>query len=139
MTAYTVTIGNITHRTRDPARVEALTAQAVEDGESYTVTAQKEETAMTAPAHGIDYTVLPKHMRDGARRYIEHGIKPGSFLTAVICNDFTAAFMRADDINRAALPDFGRFFEGEAPDACWGSPEIFNAWVKRGGLEGVAP
>ena len=44
MTAYTVTIDGVTHRTTDFARVETLTAKAVEDGKSYTVTARKEET-----------------------------------------------------------------------------------------------
>jgi len=41
MTIYTVTIGGVTHYTSDFARVEALTAQAVEDGKSYTVIARK--------------------------------------------------------------------------------------------------
>ena len=90
---------------------------------------------MTITHRSIDYTGLPEHMRDGARRYIEHGIKPGAFLTAVICNDFTAAFRHADGINRARLPDFARFFESEVPYACWGARWHFHSWIAHSGQE----
>lgn len=47
----------------------------------------------------LDYTRLPVHIRGGAKRYIEHGVRPGSFLTAVIRNDLIHAMRYADDIN----------------------------------------
>ena len=94
---------------------------------------------MTVTIRRIDYTGLPEHMRDGARRYIEHGIPPVLFLVSVICNDLHGAYDNADNINRFNINSFVRFFQSEAPDACWGSPEIFVAWIKRGGMEGVAP
>ena len=84
----------------------------------------------------IDYSTLPEHMRDAARLYIEQGIPPESFLTAVICNDLFGAYRRADDINQAAMRDWVVFFHNEAPGGCWGSPDHMNAWIARGGLAG---
>ena len=84
----------------------------------------------------INYDTLPSHMRDAARNYIENGIPPGSFLTAVICNDLMGAFRRADDINRAAMWDWARFFYTEAPPACWGREAKMDEWVYCGGLTG---
>lgn len=36
----------------------------------------------------INYSILPEHMREGTRRYIEHGNRPGDFLYLVLSNDF---------------------------------------------------
>ena len=85
----------------------------------------------------IDYSILPEHMRDGARLYIENGIEPGSFMSAVICNDLMEAFGRADMINKLCMFDIVRFFYNEAPAGCHGSPATMDAWVKSGGLKGL--
>ena len=77
-----------------------------------------------------DYSILPKHMREGAKLYIERGIKPGSFMEAVICNNLTLACMYADDINRYRLFDIVNFFYNEAPSACWGSKEKMEKWIE---------
>jgi len=66
----------------------------------------------------------------GMQRYIEKGIAPGDFLTAVICNDLTESFARADDINRGIMFDIVCFMYNEAPSLCWGSREIMDAWIK---------
>ena len=84
----------------------------------------------------LDYSKIPAHIRDGVKYYIENGIEPGSFLTAVICNDLYMAIIRADDINRARMGDIVRFFHNEAPSACWRSFQNFEAWVGAGGLHG---
>jgi len=83
----------------------------------------------------INYDNLPCHMQDAARLYVEHGIQPGSFLTAVICNDLAGAIGRADDMNRAAMQDWVNFFYNDAPSICWGSPAKFNAWIAQGGMK----
>lgn len=77
---------------------------------------------------------IPDHMIDGVKRYIDEGIPPGSFLTAVICNDLKEAVGRADHINIKALPNIVSWFYNNAPRTCWGSEENFRAWVeaKRG-------
>lgn len=83
-----------------------------------------------------NWNLIPEHMRGGVRRWIEHGIFPGSFLTAVIENDLRTAVAKADDINVNRLADYVRFFHCDAPAGCWGSPEKVEAWNARGGLIG---
>lgn len=80
--------------------------------------------------------MLPPHMADAMKLYIENGIPPGSFLSAVLSNDLMGALGRADDVNRSALHRYGTFLYSYAPPACFGSPDLFLAWVERGGLAG---
>lgn len=85
----------------------------------------------------IKYEVLPEHMRDSARRYIEDGIKPGEFLTAVLMNDLKESFGRADDINAEHMKDWVIFLYNCAPIGCQGNEYKVNKWIKSGGLNGL--
>lgn len=85
----------------------------------------------------INYSSLPPHMQDLARRYIEKGIPGGSFFTALVSNDLMRSFLRADDMNTAAMRTWAVFLYTEAPNACWGSPEKVRAWIDHRGLEGM--
>jgi len=76
----------------------------------------------------INYTKLPEGLRGGAQRWIENGIVPGSFLTAVICNDLTESVTYATDINLSEMWNIVHFFYWEAPSQCWGSREKMIAW-----------
>ncbi len=80
---------------------------------------------------------IPAYMMGGLKRYIEHGIAPGHFLTAVLCNDLCESVSRADDCNAANLPAYIGYLYNEAPAACWGSHEKFRAWLstKQGDAE----
>jgi hypothetical protein len=82
----------------------------------------------------INYNNLPNYMVAGVRRYINNGIAPGSFLTAVITNNLFDAVGRADTTNQKALVNWIRFFYNEAPGGCWGSLEKMNAWINHNGL-----
>lgn len=86
----------------------------------------------------IDYSLLPDHMRDGMRLYIEKGIPPGHFMTSVLSNDLMGAMGRADDINRHRIFDYAAFLYNEAPIGCFGSPDHVSEWLKAGGIEGLA-
>ena len=77
----------------------------------------------------VDYSGLPGHMQDAMQRYIENGIEPGSFLSAVLCNDFMGAVGRADYINRKCLPDYATWLYNNAPPASFGSRDKFIAWM----------
>lgn len=83
------------------------------------------------------YELLPEHMRAAMRRYIEHGIPPGSFLAAVLSNDLLGALRKADETNILALRSYGRFLYNHAPCVCHGSPDRMFAWIARGGLNGL--
>lgn len=85
----------------------------------------------------IDYSSLPDHMQDGARRYIERGGPIGNFLTELFSNRLVQAYSRADDVNAAAMKVWAGFLYNEAPRGCWGSPEAVEEWQRRGGLEGI--
>lgn len=74
---------------------------------------------------------IPERMMDGIARYIEHGIPPGDFLTAVVSNDLMEACGRADDENIANLPAYAAYFYNEAPSACHGSPEKVKDWITK--------
>lgn len=73
--------------------------------------------------------LIPDHMHDALRSYLEMGLLPGSFLTAVLENDLKGAFGAADHINASRLKDYVSFLSNFAPSSCWGSPEKVAAWV----------
>lgn len=86
------------------------------------------------PGRPADWSLIPDYMIGGLRRYIENGIAPGSFLTAVLSNDLRRSFDCADDENGRRIGDYVRFLYSYAPSQCWGSPDKFEAWCKQGGL-----
>lgn len=86
------------------------------------------------PDYLAPLTLLPEHMREGMQSYIEHGIKPGSFLTAVLSNDLMGAIGMADDVNVGKLHAYAVYLYSYAPRGSHGSPEAVKAWVAKGGL-----
>ena len=74
---------------------------------------------------------IPDRMMPGIKRYIEHGIKPGNFLTAVICNDLSKACGQADNENLANLSAYPCYFYNEAPSNCWGSTDKMEKWIAK--------
>lgn len=77
----------------------------------------------------IDYSRLPEAAQGGMRRYIEHGIMPGSFLTAVLENDLSGSFGAADHINVLLIHNYVKWLYNYAPSPCWGSPEAVKEWA----------
>ena len=75
------------------------------------------------------YDRLPEGLRGSMQRYIEDGIQPGHFLTAVLENDLFAAVSRADGTNSKLLPEIVRWIYNEAPMSCWGSEAKVIAWA----------
>ena len=82
-----------------------------------------------------DYDMLPSHMREGTRRYIEEGVEPGQFTVAVFANDFLGAAGRADENNSMVLRAWALFIYNEVPGNCHGSYDKVAAWIKQGGLQ----
>jgi hypothetical protein len=70
-------------------------------------------------------------MREPIYRYVNHGVKPGSFLCAVIDNDLLNAVGCADFENLQCLAAFVGYFHNEAPSACHGSREKREAWLEK--------
>ena len=80
---------------------------------------------------------IPGYMMGGIFRWIEDGVYPGGFLTAVISDKLFDAVGRADDANVVNLPAYVKFFYNKAPAGCWGSKEVMKEWAKNGGLNGL--
>jgi len=81
-----------------------------------------------------DWSLIPDYMIGGLRRYIEQGIEPGHFLSALFSNDLRQTFEQADEVNSRAVGDYVMFLYNYAPAPCWGSRQKFEAWIARGGL-----
>lgn len=81
----------------------------------------------------VRYDLLPSHIRRGVQCYIEEGRIPGGFLRAVISNNLSESFARADEVNRERLYDIVSFFYNEAPGESWGSVEKMKAWAAQHG------
>lgn len=84
--------------------------------------------------HRPDWSLIPGYMTGGLRRYIENGIAPGSFLSAVLRNDLQEAVSCADDTNRYILHNYIKFLYNYAPPDCYGSEHAYSRWVEKGGL-----
>ena len=77
-----------------------------------------------------EYDAIPEHMMAALRRYVDHHIPPGHFLTAVITNNLSDACSRADDTNLKLLRTYARWFYNKAPSLCHGSPKAYKTWIE---------
>ncbi len=59
-------------------------------------------TAILVNGKEIDYSGLPDGLRGGMGRYLEYGVMPGHFLSAILANDLRGACGRPYDVNRHA-------------------------------------
>ncbi|KKL26750.1 hypothetical protein LCGC14_2392130 [marine sediment metagenome] len=75
--------------------------------------------------HGI-----PNYTLAALKRYLDNGIPPGHFLTAVLENNLVEAETRADIENSKALKDIIMYVYWEMPSHSWGSPEKVARWIK---------
>lgn len=73
---------------------------------------------------------IPERMMGAIRRYVDEGIEPGHFLTAIICNDLREAVGRADTENMSNLPAYVGYFYNVAPAGCYGSHENMKNWMQ---------
>ncbi len=80
----------------------------------------------------VKWDLIPPHMREHIRAYVEDCRPVGHFLMALLSNDLVQAALRADDENRVALADWAGFLYEYAPSNCWGSPEVVAAWLAAG-------
>lgn len=83
----------------------------------------------------INLEGIPEYMHDGIRLYVERGILPGSFLTAVFENDFMQACACADQNNQRCLWHYGAMLYS-VPMNCKGDIEAVMRWVEMGGIRG---
>jgi len=87
----------------------------------------------------IPYHTAPNKFGDTWQRYIEHGISPGSFGTALLCNDLMSAALRADVDNRRLLADHTLWLFEYMPWQAWGDEDRYMKVIEDGGIKGVYP
>ena len=77
-----------------------------------------------------EYPNIPSLTIDALARYVDHGLRPGSFLSAVINNDLREAIIRADQWNRPVIHDIVHLLFNHAPSRSWGYAGAVEDWVK---------
>lgn len=75
-------------------------------------------------------------MHEGVLKYIEHGIRPGGFLSSLFEGDIASARSYADEANLAHLPVWQDYMHSSMPAASHGSASAVNTWIAGGGLRG---
>lgn len=74
---------------------------------------------------------VPAAIKDSLRRYIRDGIKPGTFLTAVLTNNLYDAILRADPTSLENMKEILLYVFEHCPMESFGSEEKLNKWVEK--------
>jgi hypothetical protein len=69
--------------------------------------------------------------------YLLHGCDPGHWLGAVLSNSLIGAFRFADSDSQAELPEVVRYLWNDLRSDCWGSRDVFEAWKRHQGEDGL--
>ena len=77
------------------------------------------------------------HLKAGVVNYLQKGIRPGSALEAILCNDLICAVRHADIDVRKGLPQIVIWLLEYFPEDAWGSTSAFRNWHSSGGLKGL--
>lgn len=86
--------------------------------------------------HDEHLSMLPEHMREGMKNYIEKGIEPGTFLRLMLEHRIYEAASHADDRNKDYLFKYIYFMYNFMPSQAHGSVEYVRDWIKSGGYIG---
>ena len=68
-------------------------------------------------------------------RYLEYGIRPGGFLTALLSNQLIETVQHADESNVKLITNWVRFVFWELPHEVVGSKEKVQAHIEKGGYQ----
>jgi len=85
----------------------------------------------------IDYNLLPDHIQEGMKLYIEKGVEPGGFCKAALSGKLIEAYCKADRHNLERMGDIINWLNWACPAAAHGSVHRVNTWIRRGGIEGM--
>lgn len=69
------------------------------------------------------YYPINDYIYGALERYLNNGISPGSFMTAVLENNLMEAFGRADTFNAANMKNIIGYVYNHVPSNAWGSAE----------------
>lgn len=80
----------------------------------------------------LDFTgyVLYDNTIKSIENYYYHKFHPGSFVYAMLCNDFVGAATRADSWNQEKLHDYAMWLINRMPPGSWGNKETVDEWLR---------
>jgi len=88
---------------------------------------------------GVNKFGIPEHLKEVIIEYVYRGRPTGGFLEAIFSNDLVGAFGRADFESMEGIPEIVKWLYNKAPRGCWGSKEIYIAWIDEvGGVKGLS-
>lgn len=76
------------------------------------------------------YNPISIDLLGALERYLNNGIMPGGFLTAVLENNLVESLGRADEENSKNLKDIVRYMYNYFPSNAWGSREKIELYLK---------
>lgn len=79
----------------------------------------------------INWQCCPDRYITSLKLYLDHGIMPGHFLTAVLQGDLFEAHARADADSWRLLSDLVKFLYNEFPQSAYGSYERCLAFTRK--------
>lgn len=85
---------------------------------------------------GIKYDELPESLQHGAMLYVENGVPPGGFLTAVFEDSLIETYRTADHWNSQVIPKIVHWLYMYCPTIARGKG-VVSKWCEQGGLEGL--
>jgi len=74
--------------------------------------------------------MLPSRTKEAIDRYVADRCPVGGFLRAVLSNNLTESFGRADQENRNNLYDIVSYCYNNLPAGCWGNPDKVTYWLQ---------
>lgn len=77
------------------------------------------------------YCPIREDLYGALERYLNNGIMPRSFLTAVLENNLVEAVGRADHMNQPNLPNIVGYIYNHLPSNSWGSREKVQEYLKQ--------
>lgn len=89
---------------------------------------------MSAPWVFPGDILVPVNHIDAVEKWVNYGIQPGGFVTAVLQNDFQLAVVRADRSNLLVLPEWARLLD-RLPPGSYGSRGNVTLWAEHRGLQ----
>lgn len=105
------------------------------------MTKQEKENKMTYDDHFTfrycdQVYAIPEGMRLALMAYVETGLHPGRFLYELLCGNWVTAIGAADGLNMPNLPAYANYLYNHAPYNCYGSRELVDSWMEKGGMKG---
>lgn len=87
-----------------------------------------ERVVANTKSRGEDYGDIPSGVLYALTKHVMFGRGSGSFIRAVLTNDFQRAMSHADAENRKHVHGIAMWLHNVCPSEAWGSKEAVDAW-----------